>query len=164
MNTKKIIVLCIVLIGIIAAGFIIYSFSNYHDAAPQTSNQQRAEDIKNSVPEKDSDTNSSGLPVNNDGTSDNVPVDETMSVSISSFSQSNGLVKASAATSVTGTCVFQYTTPDDKPVVDQQPSINNACSSSISEVSFSKLGSWQLKVTLYSDGKKIEDTKDVSIN
>ena len=72
-------------------------------------------------------------------------------------------MSAEAKVSRDGTCVFQYTTNGDKPVISQVPSSEGLCKSSIPEVEFAKLGEWILKVTFYNNGEKIEAVKNVTI-
>lgn len=166
----------LILIGIIVAimlsiagvGVYLYISQNSTDTGKDKSG--RADEIKKNTPEKSSGKNNStsssnGLPNDStEKTTDQVPTDSSLSVTITSTSQSNGQVKASAQTSADGTCVFQYTTDGDKPVVSQVEASNSSCSTSIPEVQFAKLGAWQLKVTLYSNSKKAETTTNVTIN
>lgn len=96
-------------------------------------------------------------------TSDQVPVGTTLNVEITAWQQTNRQVDAVAKTSGPGVCVFQYTTEGDKPVIRETQASGNECRTSIPELYFSKLGTWQLKVVYYNDGQKAEVLKDVSI-
>lgn len=167
MVSKKIIVLttlAILLLGLTAA--YLYNRNTHSDTQKSKSTSGIADEIKRKAPEKNtSSKHSDDLP--DDATSkttDDIPVDPTLSIIISSTSQSEGQVKATAEASTSGTCVFQYETEGDKPVVVQSETSGNICSSSVPEVQFAKIGSWQLKLTFYSGGKKIEAIKDVTIN
>ncbi len=105
-----------------------------------------------------------GLPDNSSSTtSDDVP-SSSDTINITSFSQENGQVRASATVSHNeGTCVFLYTTEGDKPVTQQVAVENSTCRSAVGEVSFSKLGTWNLKVTYYRNAQKAEAVRDVEI-
>lgn len=115
---------------------------------------------------KTSNNSGSGLPENSTSTTSNqVPTSSALSVNITSTSQANGLVSASAKTNGDGTCVFLYSAGDkDKPVTRQVSTSGGNCSTSISQNEFSYLGQWQLTVTYYNGGKKAEASKNVTIN
>ena len=130
----------------------------------QTSNKQRADEIKKNS-SKSSENSVAGLPENSSSTtSDQVQVDSSLSVVISSTLQENGMVNAKAQTSGSGTCVFEYKTSGDKPVINQVSVNGTTCESSIPEVQFAKLGGWNLNVTYYSNGQKAETNQNVTIN
>ena len=113
-----------------------------------------------------SDNSGNGLPENSESTtSDQVPNSSSLSVNITSASQSGGLVRASAQTNSGGTCVFLYKPGDNgKPVTRQVDVASNNCSVSISQNEFSYLGHWDLTVTYYSGSKKAEAGQNVTIN
>lgn len=86
-------------------------------------------------------------------------------ITITSTSQSSGKVSATAQLSTdTGDCVFSYTTEGDRPVIAKAPAIKSVCAVSTPEVEFSKLGDWNLNVTAYTNGKKAEVNKIVTID
>lgn len=100
-------------------------------------------------------------------TTDQIPVSSNLSVTITNFQQVNSLINSSASisgNSSEGTCVFTYSTPGSKPVVDQVSSKSSVCSSIIPEVQFSKLGSWNLNIVFYLNDGKAEGNKNVTIN
>ena len=164
-NKKPLIIVVAVLVIIGAtAGAVFYKINQdttqKHDA--QTSNKQRADQVKRDAKKND---NKEGLPSNSESkTSDQVPTSTTKSISIASTSQSNGKVEAIAQASDDGTCVFLYTSEGDKPVTTQSTTNSKTCTSSVPEVQFAKLGLWKLTVTLYVSNEKAEATKDVTIN
>jgi len=134
-------------------------------AQPASSdNTERANDIKQSQPLVDDSDSETGTETPVNTTSENVPTDDSLHVTIGQFTQSQGQVRSSATISGQGTCVFLYSSEDTKPVVDEVTSAGGVCESSVSEVNFSKLGSWKLKVTYYSGDKKAEETRDVTIH
>lgn len=104
-------------------------------------------------------------------TSEQVPVDADLITYIENFSQLNGMVNASAkitGTNTSGTCVFSFTNPEDKPVIPEVASTSSGnaqvCSISVGEARFSKLGPWNLTVTFYLNGKKAQANQSVTIN
>lgn len=131
---------------------------------PDTTNRQRAEEIKSSQPIKNSSQDDTNLPKNAiSTTNDTVPVSADLSVSIDTVVQQNRTLTIKATTSSSGTCVFQFTTENDKPVISQAQVVENTCTAAIPEVQFSRLGTWQLRVTYYRDGNKTEARQDVTI-
>jgi hypothetical protein len=106
------------------------------------------------------------LPNNsNDTTSGAVPTNAALTVKVLSSNQSGGLIKSTAQTSDTGTCVFLYAPADGgRPVTREVASAGNLCSVSISQNEFTYLGTWKLTVTYYREGAKAEVSQDVSIN
>jgi len=109
---------------------------------------------------------SEGLPANAaETTSDQVPVSKDLTVSITSFTQSNGIVESVAQSSGSGTCVFTYKPADGgKPVTRQVAISDNICKASIPEGEFAYIGQWSLIVTFYSNSQKAEAQKNVSIS
>ncbi len=150
---------------IVAALLYIYSFNRTPGAEINTSGPSVSDEIKAQGKNDKNQNSSAGLPEkSNSSTTDEVPSDPQLSVSIVTTDQANGLVTASANTSqATGTCVFLYSTPQDKPVTRQVGVNDSHCSVSIPQNEFSYIGQWTLKVTYYSDGKKTEVEKSVTI-
>ena len=98
-----------------------------------------------------------------------IPTSSNVTVSITSTSQSNGSVRASATVAGADTtgafCIFTYTNPDDKPVTSSSvPLTDGSCSTETPEVNFSKLGVWNLNVTTYISNTKSEANQSVTIN
>lgn len=164
-NKKPLIiaVAVVIIIGATAgAGFYKINQDTAQKRDAQTSNKQRADEVKRDAK---NNSNKEGLPSNSESkTSDQVPTSTTSSISITSTSQSSGKVEATAQASDEGICVFQYTTEGDRPVTIQSTTNSKTCTSSVPEVQFSKLGTWKLTVTLYVNDEKAEATRDVTIN
>jgi hypothetical protein len=100
-----------------------------------------------------------------DITSNEVPVDPELTITIDGLRQAGGHVNASARVSSDGTCVFQFDPSDgSRPVVREITAGDGACSVSIPEVEFAFLGSWTLRTTLYHRSGKAEDSADVTIH
>lgn len=143
-------------------------FAYATDSYPFTQNNEPSvsDEIKQKVGDRKSSRNNeaSGTPSDSSVTSNDVPVDENLSVKIAATSQANGVVSVSASTSGgTGTCVFLFTNPDDRPVTREATSTDSTCSTTINEAEFSRLGDWQLRTTFYSNNKKAEATSNVTI-
>lgn len=153
--------LVIMLVASVAA--YVMTFHNNRGSDSTTTNidtQQQRDNVKANY-EKDK----SDIPYNSQIiTTSEVPVSRSESITIISASQSNGKVEAVAQTSSEGTCVFQYTIDGDKPVTSQSVTKSKQCSNSVSEVQFSKLGTWKLTVTLYINNNRVETSRDVTIN
>lgn len=164
-NLKPFVLAAIILL---AAGAGTYAYLHYTDAQiaqQEAANKSgRADEIKQNTPAvTENQTNEQPGDVDTPQTSEEVPLSTSATVTISSFAQTNGAVRASAQVSGTGTCVFQYTTDGDKPVVDEVTVSGGVCSSERPEVEFSKLGSWTLKVTYYTNNERVEATQSVTI-
>lgn len=163
-HTSKFIIFS--LAGIVLVALALYGVWRYKQAQIETQQQAinqsgRAEEVKQDAPTVTENSNTSqqqGL------TSEQIPVSTAATVTITSFSQENGVVRASAQVSGEGTCVFQYTTEGDKPVVQEVAVSAKSCSSERPEVEFSKIGTWSLKVTYYTNNERTEAVRDVTIH
>lgn len=117
---------------------------------------------------QDTDARGRNLPDDStEKTTDDIATSETLSLKITETSQSDGIVRASTSitgASADGTCVFTYSTQDERPVIQQVASANGICLSSVSEVQFAKLGSWNLSVIFYISNSKSEVSQNVTIN
>ncbi|MEK7620907.1 MAG: hypothetical protein AAB395_00965 [Patescibacteria group bacterium] len=167
---RKIIIFVVILalIGVGAGGYYYKSYDN-QDAKDELSieNDQQFTETDNSIKnDDDSEKPTEGLPDNSSSvTSDQVETNPSLSVSITSTSQSDGMVRALAKTSGTGTCVFLYRPDDGGKPVSKSVAINgNQCSFSASQNDFTFIGPWNLTVTYYDGGKKVEAVKNVTIN
>lgn len=172
---KFVLVIIIIIIALLVSGGIIYTRRLAQERA-RTEQKIRDEaqidsskkDVQTEDKIENSDSKNTNLPTNSTSkTSDQVPISDALSVSISNTSQSNGIV--SAAIKITGsdengTCVFTYSTPGDRPVVQEVTSSNNICQSNIPEVQFSKIGVWNLNVTFYQNNARAEASQNVTIN
>lgn len=168
---RKIIITTVVLLLISAGVGAYYYTQQKQDEAlkkeresSKTSSTAK-EDVINDP--KTSSSSSEGLPKNSTTvTSEQVPTSSNLSVSITSVSQADGMVSATAKTNGAGTCVFLYSVGDkDKPVTRQVDIQNNSCSTSISQNDFSYIKSpWTLRVTYYNGNNKAEASQNVKIN
>lgn len=166
----------LILLLLTAAYLVFAKYYGYFPFGSGNRPDSVSEDVKQNTPSKPQNTSqnkapdakqqpTNDLPQNSESTTtEEVPTNDELSVTITKAEQSNGNVTAEASTSSSGTCVFQYTTPDDKPVIRESQSENGTCKSSIREDYFAKLGQWKLKVTYYNNGMKTEDDRDVTIN
>lgn len=135
----------------------IWNKSAVQTETPTTSKEKVMDSPTDSTP-------NTNLPQNSDTTTtEAVPTGDDISITIDSLGQSNGVVAAKATATQDGTCVFTFSTPNDKPVTRQVDTANKICSVSISQNEFSYLGQWQLVVTFYKDGKKSEAKQNVTI-
>lgn len=167
-NKKLIVILLLILIFGLGGGMILYTKqSDQKRAANQQKAQDEAQTKSSKTAVESSDPNSTKNNSVSTATSDEIAESKDFTVQISATDQVNGTVTASAKINNSpdsGTCVFTYTTTDDKPVIQQVSSSNNVCSSSIPEVQFSKLGTWNLAVSFFVNDRKAEATKSVTIN
>lgn len=164
-SRRRKIIIFVVILALIGVGVGAYYYPKIYKQEP-TGGQQAAE-TDNSVKKEDtSETPSEGLPDNSSSvTSDQVEASPSLSVSIADASQSSGMVRASAKTSGSGTCVFLYEPSDGGKPVSKSTVVNgNACSFSASQNEFAYLGQWKLTVTYYNSGKKAEASQNVTIN
>lgn len=166
-NQNRKVIATATVVAVLSIGYLMAAF--FLKFPPFTQNNTPpsiGEEIKQSyTPKKSGGTPASqGLPENSASITAEEVSEGTGTVAITGFSQSDGLVKATADVSVNeGTCVFTYSTDGAKPVTQEIPVKSSVCQSSVNEAEFSKLGTWLLKVTFYQDGKKIEATQNVEI-
>lgn len=173
LRRRKIIIFTVIiaLIGVGAGAYYVVKSNQDAQEKQKALDRDRKASKTNGSAKKDemakdktSNSSGSGLPENSTSTtSDQVPTNPALSVSITSTSQANGMVNASAKTSGDGTCVFLYTKEGDKPASRQVPASSGSCSSSIPAVEV-PYGSVKLTVTYYNGGKKAEATQNVTIN
>ncbi|MCA9313413.1 hypothetical protein KDA08_03790 [Candidatus Saccharibacteria bacterium] len=167
-NRKPLIAL-VALVILIALGLVLFMYINNRNLEEARIEQKARDEAQTSSAKKDAgNAQSKNLPDNSTSiTSDEVPVSEDIRTTITSTGQNEGAVYAEATITGTiaeGICVFTYTTPQDRPVVQQVSSMAGFCKSSIPEVQFSKLGAWNLQVIFYLSNMKSEANKNVSID
>ena len=156
-------VIALVIVIALAATYLLVN----HFTNAENINKSGTSSNKTPTSGKDGSTApSEGLP--NDSsttTTEDVPVNENLSVKIASFAQTNGTVNASITTNNSGTCVITFTPSDGgRPVTRQVAVENNECKVSIPESEFTYLGQWSLTATLYNNSEKAEVQQNVSIN
>lgn len=161
-RTPYLILGAIVVLALAAASYWLYqrnqSSPSQTTTTPDSSKQQVI------TKSEDSQSTGEGLPENSTSqTSDEVPTSSTSSINILSSTQKDRYIISTAKTSGPGTCVFLYTADGDKPVTEETTVADTVCTSRLPEVRFAKLGTWNLKVTYYSNGEKAEASKDVTI-
>jgi hypothetical protein len=104
-------------------------------------------------------------------TSNQVPVDTTFSASITQLNETNGQVNATATiqhSPTPGTCVFTFSTPNDRPVVDQvtatvKDDVATCGPITISADEFSYLGKWTLSLHYYVGDQQAEAQSTITI-
>lgn len=171
-SRRRKIIIAVVVLLLISAGVGAYFYNKKRqDEAlkkEQESSKTTSASEKDSVKKsKASSSSSETLPKNSTTTtSEQIPTSSSLSVSISSVSQVDGMITATAKTNGSGSCVFMYSVGDkDKPVTRQVDIQNNSCSTSISQNEFSYTGSpWVLKITYYNGNNKAEASQSVKIN
>lgn len=164
-KTLVAVIVAVLVLGGIGAAYYFTRPTTDKNASDPTNNSAKR-DAANQDDGKAPSGAGAGLPKSSTSmTSDQVPISSKLSITITSTSQSDGLVKASAQTSGSGTCVFLYQPSDDgKPVTRQLDTSGNTCSVNISQNEFVYLGQWQLTVTYYSDNSKAEVSRNVTIH
>lgn len=173
-STKRKVTIAAVIVVVllsIASGLYLY-FAGQQNAdknkTDSTNTSAKKDAASQDEDNKSSSSNNgdSGLPEDSTAiTSEQVPVSQNLSVSLTNASQSAGLISATAQTSGSGTCVFLYQPADQgKPVTRQVNVENDTCSVSISQNEFAYLGQWKLTVTYYSNNAKAEASQNVTIN
>jgi hypothetical protein len=85
-----------------------------------------------------------------------VPVSTALGVTITKLEQANGsvVISGSVTGATAGTCVAEFTTAEDKPVIKEIKATASGTSATcgpitIDEVEFSYLGDWSAKLTFY---------------
>jgi len=165
--TKRKMAIIIIILALFSGG--IYYFVAVHN--PKSDNnvteQKGAENVAAASKERAAN--------NKDGSSngEKPASDRELSgatLTIASFEQSGGLVKVSATINKgsTGTCYYNFSSPNTKPVIrtnqSQSQSGKQLCRVEIPEVEFVKLGTWKMLLTFTQDGASVEGSQDVTIN
>lgn len=163
-KSKKPILIAIALVLLLVGagiGYVLVQRSNQQKesstSSDETSSQNKADPTDDTTEPKDVSTS----------TSEQIPVSETVSVSITNAAQQDATVNATAAVkgaSTNGTCVFLFTSPDSRPVTRQVDNVTTSCSTSVPAVEFDKIGDWNLKVTYYNNNSRTEAQKNVTVN
>ncbi len=98
-------------------------------------------------------------------TSNEIPVNPSITIAITNLAQQNGVIHASAAANYDGLCVFLFR-PDDggRPVVKEVTTTSKECTADISELDFAYIGKWTLELTIYKDNQKAETNGEITIN
>lgn len=167
-------VLALVLVTSVSGLIYIKARQNKSNLAEQKAKDEaQTESSKDTSVKQGSDKNTTGtnLPTNSTNIApSDVPTSTKLEVAINAVTQQAGKVEASATISGannSGTCVFTFTIAEERPVIRQVSSnfVNpHTCSMTASEVEFSKVGVWNLKVIYYLNNTKAEATKNVTIN
>lgn len=177
-NRKRILIAIISIVIVLGLSWGSYAFIRNRNDVKKRQQQQALDESQTESAKKTVEKSSNSTSSDNDKgvsrsaqTSEQVPVNTSLTTIIDNFSQLNGVVNASAritGTNTSGTCVFSFTNPDDKPVVPEVKSSSSGnaqvCSVSIGESSFSKLGTWNLTVTFYQNDQKAQANQSVTIN
>jgi flagellar basal body-associated protein FliL len=172
-HARTILISVIAGIVVIAAGLVVYFayFANHPKTTePSPQYPVTQSDSNNGTPSKNVDygKGSSGDTTNTGSdtttTSNQVPVANSGTITITTLNQTSGYVNAQAVVSGFSTtqCVYSFAAPQAKPVVRQ---INGNCSGiSIPESEFEFIGTYTLTVTAYNGtSEKISASKDIAV-
>jgi hypothetical protein len=170
-RSKKWVILPIIAILILASGGSFMYFKNKYNASKNLRDSAQVESAKEKLSD---DSNKVSIDINSEKatgdisnqTTEQTPISQDFAIALASQSQSEGLVKVSAkATGATeGRCVFSFTTEGDRPVVRESTLSNGICSAEIPEVEFSRLGVWNLNISLHVNNTRTEVNQSVTIN
>lgn len=165
-NNKKMLLIAGVIVIVIALLLAGGYFYKQHQDEQRRLEQKAKDEAQTSSAKKDASTKNTSDDSNIPSTSIKQDVPQAdATVTIQSVNQANGAVTATAtSSSASGTCVFTYTTDGDKPVTRNVGIEGGTCTSTIPEVEFARLGTWNLNVTVYIDGKKTEANQSVTID
>lgn len=163
-SRKKWLIFAFVALAMLLSVGGFFAYKNHRDNQERDAQKARDEAQITSSKDVDAKTKNSNVDTPDDPIKQDVPSGDA-AISIDSITQSNGTVLAKATSSAgSGTCVFTYTTEGDRPVIRTTDLTGGSCSSNIPEVEFSRIGTWNLNVTIYIDGKKTEANQSVEIN
>lgn len=150
------------------ATYVFISYANKQSEMETLRSSQPSQSAKQDMLDKnnDSDSTNSGLPQQSTTiTNQDVPIDTSLSISIDSITQADGRVRSNASTSGDGTCVFLFEPADGgRPISRQTSTSSKSCSVDIPENEFAYLGQWKLTVTFYSNGQKMDTSRNVTVN
>lgn len=167
-NSKRLYAgIAIVLLVVAGLGAVLW-YKDYSAKRDLQSRIKAQDEAQTQSAKNDSlNTDNKETPVQPSGsTSEQVEKSPTTLIVIDTFTQKDHLVQTSAhSTDPTGagSCVFQFSAADSRPVVKQVAARNGTCSVSIAETEFDRIGTWKLKVTYYMNSQKSEAEEDVLI-
>lgn len=159
----------VVLLGAALYGTYAHKVWPFNGQQSITAEQEAANnsDITNSQQKTGADKATTNQDVDTSKTTDEVPVAESTSVSITRLSQENGQVSYEAAITnpgATGSCSAVFTNKIAKPVTQVTPSSGDKCGPvHIPETSFSALGEWTLTLRYYTNDTQATATKTIEI-
>jgi len=169
--SKKILVFTLIIIALlVTTGVFAYTtktwpFSN--NTIPTPANQSNNDDLQENAT-KDGDLSPNDIPTK---TTDQIPVNDSISVTVDELTQSNGVIRFKATTTSSvhgGKCSLTLTNPNDKPVT-RTVSASNSDSTEICgpieipEQEFSYLGEWTATIRYYINDTQVVATKAINI-
>jgi len=105
--------------------------------------------------------------VDSSKTTDQIPESTTTSISITKLTQSQKMVNADISinsSTTDGICSYTFTKDGAKPVTRSVNSSNNSCTTSIPELEFEMIGTWNLKAKYFSNNTQTTTNSEVTIN
>jgi len=177
---KKIILITIIVLFILACGYTGFALKQdiwpFNTAGSVT---QAEKDAANNFPTTSPKTDAPAVDSsskNNDPqtpnqSNDQVPVSPTLTATITQLEEKDSVIYFSAAitgTSDSGTCVVNFTNPNDKPVTKQVTATVKGSSVAcgpiqISNLEFSYLGQWSVDFNFYTGGKQVSTSGIIKI-
>ena len=177
-KAKKIILSTIIVLFLLACGYTGFALkenmwpfkpvSTITQAEKNAANNHPSTSPKADTPAVDSSTGTSSKPAQNN---DQVPVSQSLAATITQLEEKDSTVYFAAAisgTSDAGTCVVNFTNPNDKPVTKQVTgSVKDgsvACGPiQISNLEFSYLGQWSVDFHFYTSGEQTSTSGTINI-
>jgi hypothetical protein len=164
---KKFIILSVVGVLCIAAGASAYFLVlRPNNSADVSHNKENSSDKLNPQSKENLPSSDASSDVDASKSTDQIPVKQEASLTITSLKQSDGSVSYAATfdgIDGDGTCSAQFTTPNAKPVTRTTKAAGQECSASIPEMEFTQLGEWTLTVRYYNANSQVTATKAINV-
>lgn len=164
---KKVIILSIIgalLVVACAAAYFVATRPN--DSATKAHEKANSSDTLNPQSKANLPSQSDTPGVDPNKSTNEIPVKQDASLSITSLQQSGGSVSYAATFSGIdggGTCSAEFTAPGAKPVTRTTQPSGQDCSASIPEMEFTQLGEWTLTARYYNSNTQVSATQAINV-
>ncbi len=175
---KKIIIATAITVVLLAGAALLYAKTR-HTPTTNTSTQKSSSSTNANSQSNTTGTNSQTTPpsakgstvqktpgVSSDQTTNQVPVSQTSSISITSLNETSGNVNIAVAITnpaSSGVCTFTFTKTGARPVTHTVNTTTSACSASIPSLEFSMVGDWQVEADYFANNTQTTTTGTVTV-
>ena len=164
-SKKKLLLVSVIVAAILLVGALLYYFLIFRpNYDPTTSYQpEYPESVSNNPQQPSDNTDKQPTPNETGQPSEEVPVANSGSVTVTNLNQKDGYVNALATVTnfVVSQCVYSFSSEGSRPVVREQ---TGGCGGiSVPQDEFDKIGDYTLTVSVYGSGEKLTATKEIYV-
>ena len=164
------IILSIVLVGCASAYAYLAHSNKWWPFLQANNTQQSKQDVlSNNTPadKKSAPTKNTNSNVDATKTTDQIPNNPALSLTITKLEQKNGAVAYQAELNdktQNGTCAAEFTSEGARPVTSTTSASNGICGPvSIPELQFTKIGDWKLTLRYYTNNTQVSTQQTFSV-